>query len=105
MAAIFSLLAAASFGAGDFFGGLATRRGTGSPIPVVAIGHIAGLAFAVVLVAVFPGDVWSADLAIGAAAGVFGAVGLQVLYVFLALVAALGGRLGPQSDQPAPQPA
>ena len=89
MSAIFSLLAAGSFGVGDFFGGLATRPGTGNPIPVVAIGHLAGLMFAVVLVFVFPGDLWSADLAIGAGAGIFGAAGLSFLYRGLAR-----GRMG-----------
>ena len=89
MAAIFSLLAATSFGVGDFFGGLATRRGTGNPIPVIALGHVAGLVLAVALLVVFPGDIWSADLVIGGVAGVVGAVGLAFLYRGLAK-----GRMG-----------
>jgi drug/metabolite transporter (DMT)-like permease len=89
MAAIFSLLAAASFGVGDFFGGLATRRGTGNPIPVIALGHVAGLVLALGLLIVFPGDIWSTDLIIGAAAGVVGAAGLAFLYRGLAK-----GRMG-----------
>lgn len=89
MSSLFALLAAGSFGVGDFLGGVATRRGTGNPIPVVAFGHVAGLALALVLLVVFPGDVWSPDLWIGAAAGLVGAVGLAFLYRGLAK-----GRMG-----------
>ena len=89
MAAVFALLAAGSFGVGDFLGGLATRRGTGNPVPVVAYAHVAGLALAAGLLVVFPGDFWSADLLIGAAAGTVGAVGLAFLYRGLAK-----GRMG-----------
>lgn len=74
---------------GDFLGGLATRRGTGNPVPVVAYGHVAGLALALVLLLVFPGDIWSADLLIGAGAGTVGAIGLAFLYRGLAK-----GRMG-----------
>jgi len=89
VSALFSLLAAVSFGVGDFFGGMATRRGSGNPVPVIAVGHVAGLALALLLVAVFPGDVWSVDLAIGAGAGVVGAVGLAFLFRGLG-----SGRMG-----------
>ena len=89
MAPVFSLLAAASFGIGDFFGGIATRRGAGNPVPVVAYSHIAGLGLAIALVFVFPGDLWSRDLLIGAGAGVVGAIGLTFLYRGLAK-----GRMG-----------
>lgn len=89
MAPVFALLAAVSFGVGDFFGGLATRRGTGNPVPVVAYSHIAGLVLAIALVLIFPGDLWSADLLIGSGAGVVGAVGLAFLYRGLAK-----GRMG-----------
>ncbi len=89
MSSLFALLAAGSFGVGDFLGGVATRRGTGNPVPVVAYGHVAGLVLALLLLLVFPGDVWSADLWIGAGAGVVGAVGLAFLYRGLAK-----GRMG-----------
>lgn len=89
MSSLFALLAAGSFGVGDFLGGVATRRGPGDPIPVVAYGHVAGLALALILLAVFPGDVWSIDLWIGAGAGIVGAVGLAFLYRGLAK-----GRMG-----------
>lgn len=89
MSSLFALLAAGSFGVGDFLGGVATRRGPGSPVPVVAYGHLAGLVLALVLLADFPGDVWSTDLWVGAGAGTIGAVGLAFLYRGLAK-----GRMG-----------
>lgn len=89
MTAVFALLSAGSFGVGDFLGGLATRRGDGSPVPVLALGHIAGLLLAAVLVFVFPGDEWLRALLVGAGAGGAGAVGLAFLYRGLAR-----GRMG-----------
>ncbi|MFC4427246.1 EamA family transporter [Deinococcus navajonensis] len=76
--------AAASFGAGDFSGGVATKR---DPVTrVVALGHLLSLALFVGL-ALATGEPWPrpADLAWGALAGVGGVIGLGCLYRGLAL--------------------
>lgn len=90
-----SLAGAASFGAGDFAGGSASRRAGG--LAVAAAAQVVGLsALLVGLVAVRPPVPGPDGLLIGLAAGVAGGVGLAALYVGLAigamgLVAALSG--------------
>lgn len=89
----FGLLSAISWGAGDFSGGLATRRAGASHVGVysVVIGsQLVGVVLIIGLALAFrellpPG----ADLAWGAAAGAFGSVGLLALYRGLA-----SGRMG-----------
>src|SRR5262245_30181797 len=87
-AVIFGLASALSWGAGDFSGGLATKR---VPVFVVlAIGHGFGLLLLIVVALLwreaFPAI---ADLAWGFAAGLSGAIGLAALYQALAI-----GRMG-----------
>ena len=83
MAVILSLISAAIFGAGDFAGGLATKRTR--VIEVVAGSHLVGLV-GVALVAVFFADEFIArDFALGAAAGAFGGLGVALLYRRLAV--------------------
>ncbi|WP_045234992.1 DMT family transporter [Deinococcus pimensis] len=107
--------AAAAFGAGDFSGGIATKRDP--VVRVVALAHLLSLAL-FVLLALVTGEATprGVDLMWGALAGLGGVVGLGALYRGLALgpmgtVAAtsavlaaalpvlvsvlLGGRLGP----------
>ena len=90
-----SLAGAASFGSGDFAGGLASRRAGG--LAVAAAAQVVGLSALVVgLVALRPPLPGTDGLLIGLAAGVAGGVGLAALYVGLAigamgLVAALSG--------------
>ena len=82
------LVSGVAWGAGDFFGGLATRR-TG--VYAVVIGsQLFGVA-ALIAVAVMLGDgaPTLANLAWAAVAGVSGAVGLLALYRALAI-----GRMG-----------
>ena len=76
--------AAAAFGAGDFSGGLATKRDP--VVRVVALAHLLSLTLFVVL-ALLTGEAvpGPADLAWGALAGVGGVVGLAALYRGLAL--------------------
>jgi drug/metabolite transporter (DMT)-like permease len=90
--------AAAAFGAGDFSGGIATKR---DPVArVVAISHVLSLGLFVAL-ALLLGEarpLWQ-DLGWGALAGVAGTVGLVALYQGLALgpmgvVAATSAALG-----------
>lgn len=92
---LYGLGSAAAFGAGDFSGGLATRR---APAWVVAGGaQLVGLVLLLALVAVArPAAPDAAALLFGAAAGVFGGLGLAALYAGLSLgsmglVAALSG--------------
>jgi len=82
--AALGLASAASWGAGDFTGGLASRR---SPVlGVLATGQAAGVS-AIACLALATGEAWpaGATLAWGAAAGAAGAVGLAALYRGLAI--------------------
>jgi uncharacterized membrane protein len=83
MAIVLSLLAAAIYGAGDFVGGLATRRV--SALFVVGIGQVVGLPALAALSLVLPAEqVRPADLWWGAASGLSTAVGITLLYKALA---------------------
>ncbi len=84
----FSLLASASWGAGDFSGGLATRKQ--SVISVLLLAHLVGLLLFLVLAVVSHETIPPpSDLVWGALAGLSGAVGLGGLYSALA-----SGRMG-----------
>jgi uncharacterized membrane protein len=86
--ALFGLASAASWGAGDFCGGMATRR---SPVfPVVVGAHLVG-AVGFTLLAALTGEALppARNLAWCAVAGLSGAVGLVALYRALAV-----GRMG-----------
>jgi drug/metabolite transporter (DMT)-like permease len=88
LAVLLGLGSAATWGAGDFAGGLASRRG--SVLAVLAVGQLAGVSL-LAAVAIAAGEaappreglLWSA------AAGVAGAAGLAALYRGLAV-----GRMG-----------
>jgi drug/metabolite transporter (DMT)-like permease len=85
---LLSLSAAAVWGAGDFCGGIATRRST--VFSVVAVAHAAGLAFMVALAVLFREAPPSGSaLAWAAAAGLAGGAGLACLYRALAV-----GKMG-----------
>lgn len=87
-AVFFGLAAAASWGAGDFSGGMATKRS--HVYLVVLLSHIVGIAGLLLLILLFgePFPTWR-DVFIGAAAGIAGAVGVLALYTGLAQ-----GRMG-----------
>jgi len=87
-AVVFGLASALSWGAGDFSGGLATKR---APVfGVLAIGHGVGLLLLIALALLWGEAVPSAtDLGWGLAAGIAGVVGLASLYRALAI-----GRMG-----------
>ena len=78
------LASAVSFGAGDFTGGLATKRS--DALSVVMISQTAGIillsCMAILLREPFPG---TGDLALGAGAGLAGAIGLVTFYRALAI--------------------
>ena len=85
---LLSLSAAATWGAADFSGGIATRRS--AVFGVVAIAHTAGLVFMMALAVLFreaiPG---TAALAWALCAGIVGGAGLACLYRALAV-----GKMG-----------
>ena len=83
-AVVFGLASAVSWGAGDFGGGLATKR---APVfGVLAISHTAGLLLLIGLALAWREPFPSAtDLGWGVAAGVVGMVGLASLYRALAV--------------------
>jgi drug/metabolite transporter (DMT)-like permease len=83
MAVLLALASAASYGVGDFFGGTATRR---APAAAVLLwSHVVGLCLLLAGALVIHGDPTAADLAIGAAAGLAGALGIGLLYHALSL--------------------
>lgn len=84
MASLLALLSAASFGAGDFFGGLATRR-SGPATSVVLVAHVVGLGFLGALSPIFGIEAARADVVWGVAGGLAGAAGLVLLYRGLAI--------------------
>jgi len=88
LALICGLAAAASFGTGDFCGGLATKRS--SVFGVIVVSQICGLALLAGLAAGLGEPIPSGEnLAFGGLAGLFGTLGLTALYIGLAR-----GRMG-----------
>lgn len=78
MAVALALAAAVTWGVGDFFGGVASRRG-----PVVAVAFTSqavGLVVAAAIAPVIGGDPTVADIGWGLGAGVFGGLGLLTFY-------------------------
>jgi drug/metabolite transporter (DMT)-like permease len=79
MAVMLGLLVALSYGAGDFFGGLSSRRLT--PTVVVQASQLFGLvALTIALVAIPDQRYVGVDVARGAVAGTVGLLGLVLLY-------------------------
>jgi drug/metabolite transporter (DMT)-like permease len=83
VAFVLALAAALTYGAGDFLGGIATKR-SGSSVGVVALSSLVGLGLLALLVWVVPGDPTAADLLWGAAGGIAGGAGVILFYVALA---------------------
>jgi drug/metabolite transporter (DMT)-like permease len=80
---ILGLLVAASFGSGDFLGGLASRRA--KTLAVLAVAQIAAVAVAVIIASAVGGGVDAHDLEYGIAAGVLNVVAIGCLYRGLAM--------------------
>ena len=89
MAIILALAAALTYGAADFYGGLASRKMPAAA--VVVLSQIAGMAIlgAVWLVLPNAGRFYIDDALIGAGAGIAGGVAIAALYAALAV-----GRMG-----------
>lgn len=83
MAVLLALSSAATYGVGDFFGGLGARRA--SAAAVLLWSHLAGLVLVVGAALVVTGDATGADLALGALGGLGGALGVGLLYGALAI--------------------
>lgn len=80
---LLALASAASWGAGDFSGGLASKRT--SAYSVVAISQFVSLVFLILFAFLLPEEnISSQDIILGAIAGVCGAAGLVALYSGLA---------------------
>ena len=87
MALLLGLVVAASFGSGDFLGGLASRRV--GPIPVLGLVQLVAVVGAVVYALTLGGELTGVDFGYGAAAGACNVVALGCLYAGLA-----SGRMG-----------
>lgn len=102
MASLLALLSAATFGAGDFLGGLATRR-SGFATTVVLLAHVVGFILLAILAPLFGLELVDNDLLWGILSGLAGAIGLVLLYRGLAIgsmsvvapVTALGSAVVP----------
>lgn len=81
------LLAAAFYGAADFFGGLATKRT--SIFAVVILSQAVGIVLIFIALPFFPATAHPMDYAWGAVGGVCGAIGLALLYHALSI-----GKMG-----------
>jgi drug/metabolite transporter (DMT)-like permease len=82
VAVLLALCSAAVYGAGDFFGGLSSRRAPA--LLVVGASQLVGLVVAMVLALALGGSLTGADAAWAAAGGLAGAVGLGIFYRALA---------------------
>jgi drug/metabolite transporter (DMT)-like permease len=82
VALLLALASAAVYGAGDFLGGLASRRA--AALLVVGVSQFVGLAVAVVLALLLGGELTGADAAWAAVGGLTGAAGLGIFYRALA---------------------
>ena len=82
MAIVLGLLAALSWGTGDFAGGLATRRA--AEMAVVLGTETVGLVLLLAIAPLAGGSPTAADLGLGSLAGLLGVAGLALLYRGLA---------------------
>ncbi|MEX2293257.1 MAG: DMT family transporter [Acidimicrobiales bacterium] len=83
MAVLLALCSAATYGVGDFFGGLAAKRA-----PATAVlwwSHVVGVVLLVTLTFIISGDLTGRALWLGAAGGLAGAAGVGLLYRALAI--------------------
>jgi drug/metabolite transporter (DMT)-like permease len=83
MSLVVGLIVAASFGSGDFLGGLASRRAR--TLVVLAVAQLCALAGAIVVAVAAGGDPTTEDLVLGAVAGTLNVAALGCLYQGLAI--------------------
>jgi drug/metabolite transporter (DMT)-like permease len=80
---VLAVVVAASFGSGDFLGGLASRRA--AALSVLCVSQVAALIGAAVIAVSFGGHLHWTDLGLGAIAGVLNAAAIGCLYRGLAI--------------------
>jgi uncharacterized membrane protein len=78
IAIVLALVGACSYGAGDFLGGIATRRASWLPVTIIA--ELVGLIPLGIMAFFLTAPVTTTDMAWGAAAGVIGGAGIAFLY-------------------------
>jgi drug/metabolite transporter (DMT)-like permease len=83
MAALLALSAAVTYGVSDFLGGIAARRQP--PTAVVLWSHVIGLFLMLALAPLVAGMLTSHGMAVGAGAGLLGALGVTLYYQAFAL--------------------
>jgi drug/metabolite transporter (DMT)-like permease len=83
MAVLLALCSAATYGIGDFFGGLAAKRAAAAAILLWS--HLVGIALLLGTTLFVSGELTARDFAIGGLGGVAGAIGVGLLYQALAI--------------------
>ena len=83
MAVLLALCSATTFGVGDFFGGMASKRVAATA--VLLWSHLAGVLLLLASTLVISGEATAHDVGLGAMGGVVGAVGVFLLYQALAI--------------------
>lgn len=83
MGVVLGLLVAASFGTGDFLGGLASRQA--KTLAVLAVAQLAAVCLAVVVAFAVGGTVYAHDVEFGVVAGVLNVAAIGCLYRGLAI--------------------
>lgn len=83
MAVLLALCSAATYGVGDFFGGMAAKRAAATA--VLWWSHVVGIVLLFAAAVALGGDASGGDLALGALGGLAGAAGVGLLYQALAI--------------------
>jgi drug/metabolite transporter (DMT)-like permease len=83
MAVLLALCSAATYGIGDFFGGLAAKRAAAAAILLWS--HLVGIVLLLGTTVFVSGELTARDFAIGGLGGVAGAIGVGLLYRALAI--------------------
>jgi drug/metabolite transporter (DMT)-like permease len=83
MAVLLALCSATTFGVGDFFGGLASKRVAATA--VLLWSHVGGVLLLLATTVVVSGEATGHDVGLGAVGGVVGALGVALLYQALAI--------------------
>lgn len=83
MAVLLALCSAATYGVGDFFGGLAARRAPATAILLWS--HVVGVALLLAVATVVGGELTARDVTLGVVGGLAGAAGVGLLYQALAI--------------------
>lgn len=83
MAVLLALCSAATYGVGDFLGGMAAKRARA--VAVLLWSHVLGLGLLLVSTTVISGDASARDWLLGATGGLAGAAGVGLLYRALSI--------------------